>query len=121
MSKLVKVNSVLFTIMAVLIIIFLSVVTLQMLINRNKTTIRDDYPNTDMISNNKARELIKKNLRENIISINSVILIDSSKSLYYVPVSLLRLKKPEEAVSYEKFGSSEPRVPIIHIIDLRLI
>ena len=114
MSRHDKLNRYLFTVMALVIIVFLSFIMIKDIFNDNEYS-EIGYPDNSLISEEKAKKLINKNLRENIISINSINLIDSLKTLYYAPVSQLRLKKPEEAadIDYETFGVSgeEPMVP----------
>lgn len=94
MERIKRLNSILFTVMSSFIIIafiFLLIKLIAELIPRNYN--RPDY---EMISNELTAENAEENIRTQIISYDQLTLVDSLRNIYIMPVSQLKLEKPEE-------------------------
>ena len=117
MSKLTKVNNLLFTIMASLLIVTFIVIIVQIIIDMlfNKYQPHDDA----IYSNEKSHELVNQNKRSHVISYNKMVLVDSLRSIYIIPITQIELKDFEDLPPPSPISPSRPSVPMaLEIMDI---
>ena len=98
MNKLSKINKVLFTIMSTFLI-FLSILASLRLISEMYPNNHYSDSNSIIISDEENNKLVKQNKRAQLITLNRISLVDSSKKIYIIPVSQIVLKRPEKIPS----------------------
>ncbi len=112
MDRLKKINTILFTIMASILILISIILGIVLIVEAWPRTY--SRPDTGMISNEEVNENVNENLRTQLISYNNMTLIDSTKNIYIMPVSQLKLDTPEEIPKAEMLYISIPQKPLYY-------
>lgn len=91
MNKLYAVNNILF-----LIFMLIAIPTIFMSEIGSNLRYRNANKNEEIISGSKASKLMNNNKRTSLITYNEIVIIDSSKMTFIVPISQSKLKKKQE-------------------------
>ncbi|MDR1542972.1 MAG: hypothetical protein LBS50_00895 [Prevotellaceae bacterium] len=106
-EKIKNFNQIILAIASIIGIIFL-IFALVVLISESGIFNRPYYHNSNsLISEEKTEKFNQENLRKQIVSYQSPLLIDTLNAVYIIPVSVTTLKKAERTEIYEVAAASE--------------